>query len=85
MIKYIYQLQKTNNGYQIIGNGSVYVMNISNRNNGSSYYLKQIKPMVKYITGLFYKKKYNCYQGKTIDNQKIIIKLGFNIAEIMFF
>jgi hypothetical protein len=44
------------------------------------YYLSEISPTKTYISGMFYDKKQNKYNGKTKDGTKIQIKIENNIA-----
>jgi hypothetical protein len=44
------------------------------------YYLSQISPTKTYISGMFYDKKQNKYNGKTKDGIKIQITIKNNLA-----
>lgn len=44
------------------------------------YYLSQISPTKTYISGMYYDKKQNKYNGKTKDGIKITITIKNNLA-----
>lgn len=55
-------------------------------NSIAPYYLKQIKPTEKHITGLFpIKARLGYYQGRTIDKRKLVLCLNGANATITIF
>lgn len=69
----------TKYGFNLKNNTVLFAMNKSNHNN--QYYLKQLEPDLKYITGLF-KQRAGIYRGKTTDNKTVLINLHTNTIEI---
>ena len=83
MIK-IYDIEENNFGYILTNLENkekliLYKSKIDGKNN-SPYYLKKIAPTKIYLSGMFYDKKQNKYNGKTKDGTKIQIKIENNIA-----
>jgi hypothetical protein len=82
-MKTILDINRNQFGYLLIGINEKYVMYQTKHNSEIvPYYLKRVFPETSYITGLFYNKKRNEYRGKTVDGQKVIVKLGMSSAEL---
>lgn len=76
MIKELFQIEETNFGYILKNSHSKYVLNKTKKiNSSASYYLKLVEPFQKYVTGLFYKKKYDFFQGKDINGKIVKVKI----------
>ena len=83
MIK-IYDIEENNYGYILTNYEKtekliLYKSKIDG-NNYSPYYLKKVTPTKNYISGMFYEKKQNKYNGKTKDGIKITITIKNNLA-----
>jgi hypothetical protein len=83
MIKENFNVYRNRFGYLLINGSTKYVMNISKSNTSyTKYYLKLVEPIEQYITGLFYKKQYDFYQGKDMSNRIIRVKIKDDSATI---
>jgi hypothetical protein len=83
MIK-IYDIEENNYGYILTNSEKtekliLYKSKIEGKNN-SPYYLTKITPTKIYLSGMFYQKKQNKYNGKTKDGIKITITIKNNLA-----
>ena len=83
MIK-IYEIEENNFGYILTNSNKnekliLYKTKLEGKKN-SPYYLKQIRPIKTYLTGMFIDKKQKKYNGKTKEGNKIIITIKNNLA-----
>jgi hypothetical protein len=83
MIK-IYEIEENNFGYILTNSNKnekliLYKTKLEGKKN-SPYYLKQIRPIKTYLTGMFIDKKQKKFNGKTKEGNKIIITIKNNLA-----
>ena len=83
MIK-IYDIEENNYGYILTNSEKTEKLILYESKFDSTkyapYYLSQISPTKTYISGMFYDKKQNKYNGKTKDGIKITITIKNNLA-----
>lgn len=81
-MKKYYNIQSISHGFKLIGdNNEVLIMGKSKYDNKNiPYYLKQISPEPKYLSGLFYNKRYDIYKGKDTQNKNFKLRLGVQYA-----
>jgi len=79
-MKQYFDVEETRFGFTLKSGSIVYVLNRSKiYNNSYQFYLKQVEPNNEFISGLFLKKK-NMYQGRTVDNQRVIVRMMIGTA-----
>lgn len=83
MIK-IYEIEENNFGYILTNFKKTEKLNLyKSKHSGDKYapfYLLQIKPNKIYISGMFFQKKQNKYNGKSKDGTKFQITIKNNLA-----
>lgn len=85
----IYKLVKVKDKYIIYDDYYKYLLAPSKYigkkgKNYAPFYLYQIKPYKKHITGLYYDLDRKVYKGRTSDLSDVYIRLGIGMAEIEF-
>ena len=83
MVK-IFEIEKNNFGYVLTTLNKkekliLYKSKFDGKKN-APYYLTEIKPTKTYLSGMFYDKKQNKFNGKTKDGIKITITIKNNLA-----
>jgi len=79
----LFEISETEKGFILKNERSKYIMFRSGGlNRNIPYYLKRVIPDNQYITGLFYKKKYDLYVGKDMTGNKVSVKIVAKTATI---
>lgn len=69
------KVEQTNFGFILSDDYQKYVFNRTKQATSKvDYYLKQVKPIESYISGMF-KQKDNSYLGKTKDNKRVKLSI----------
>lgn len=70
----IYNVIPNNFGYILTDGNEKFVLYNSKKSSGAPHYLKRVTPSEKYLSGMFYDKRTNQFRGKTLQNEKIVVK-----------
>lgn len=83
MIVEYYEYKKTIYGYTLYNSEMTLVLNTSKLSRGADFYLKFVKPYEKFVSGMFYSKKYNLFKGRDLNNRTVKVKLLDGKAKII--
>lgn len=78
----LYKVIKNDYGMVLISGAEKFVLNISKMATGADFYLKQVEPVQKYVTGLFYNKKKMFYRGKAMNGNNVFVRVNGSCAYI---
>lgn len=81
----VYRIIESSSGFVLKSDVEKLVLNRSKKHHApANFYLKQVEPNDLYISGMFYDKKTNQYQGKDISNRTVLVNIDKSSAVVTY-